>query len=170
MGRGQGRVGGRVLVPDSHQQIVRLTEEPVLTACTRARGGRGAPDGPQQGLSRSGETRGGLVQDIQWDPGHRLAITKETSAVDEEQAGPGEAHSLLGLRVTEEAEFPVTTRFRRKAPEYGALLTVVWSSRRVQHLPPGVQSARGHPGRDPDNRGGASRIILKSAIIPNTAT
>ena len=79
------------------------------------------------------------MQDILWDPtGHRLAVTfKETSAVCLMRSKPGQARlSPIGwVTGAAEAEFPLTAQFQRKAPDYGALLTVVWSSDRVQHLP-----------------------------------
>jgi len=142
VGGGRGRVVAAAWSPDSHQLLFATTEEPVLYCVSFQ--GQGEAAVPLMDLSKvcleSGETGGGLVQDIQWDPtGHRLAITfKETSAVCLMRSRPGQARlTPIGWvsGSAEEAEFPVTTQFQRKAPEYGALLTLVWSSGRVQHLP-----------------------------------
>jgi len=140
VGGGRGRVVAAAWSPDSHQLLFATTEEPVLYCVSFQ--GQGEAAVPLMDLSKvcleSGETGGGLVQDIQWDPtGHRLAITfKETSVVCLMRSKPGQVRlTPIGWVSGRLFEFPVTTQFQRKAPEYGALLTVVWSSGRVQHLP-----------------------------------
>ena len=127
--------------PDSHHLLFATTEEPVLYCVSFLSQGEAAV--PLMDLSKvcleSGETGGGLVQDIQWDPtGHRLAITfKESNSVCLIRSKPGQARlSPIGLiSGSGENEFPVTLQFQSSAPDYGALLTVVWSNDRVQHLP-----------------------------------
>ena len=141
VGGGSGRVAAAAWSPDSDHLLFATTEEPVLYCVSFQ--GQGEAAVPLMDLSKvcleSGETGGGLVQDIQWDPtGHRLAVTfKETNSVCLMRSKPGQARlSPIGwVSGCGEAEFPVTAQFQRKAPEYGALLTVVWSSERVQHLP-----------------------------------
>ena len=141
VGGGSGRVAASAWSPDSDHLLFATSEEPVLYCVSFQ--GQGEAAVPLMDLSKvcleSGETGGGLVQDIQWDPtGHRLAVTfKETNSVCLMRSKPGQARlSPIGwVSGCGEAEFPVTAQFQRKAPEYGALLTVVWSSERVQHLP-----------------------------------
>ena len=141
VGGGRGRVAAAAWAPDSHHLLFATTEEPVLYCVSFLSQGEAAV--PLMDLSKvcleSGETGGGLVQDIQWDPtGHRLAITfKESNSVCLIRSKPGQARlSPIGLiSGSGENEFPVTLQFQSRAPDYGALLTVVWSNDRVQHLP-----------------------------------
>ena len=85
-----------------------------------------------------GEVGGGLVQDIQWDPsGHRVAIIfRDSDLVALLRSKPGTARfSPIGWIRGEAGETPVCCQFQQDSPQYGALLTLVWSSGRLHHLP-----------------------------------
>jgi len=138
--QGGGRVSAAAWAPDSSHLLFSTREEAVLY-CLSTRPGAGAAL-PVMELSKvcleSGEVGGGLVQDIQWDPsGHRVAIVfRETSLVALLRSKPGQARlSPIGWVKGQSGEAPVCCHFQQDAPHYGALLSVAWSSGRLQHIP-----------------------------------
>ena len=141
VGGGRGRVAAAAWSPDSGHLLFATTEEAVLY-CVSFRG-QGEAAVPLMDLSRveleGGGAGGGLVQDIVWDnTGHRVAVTfRHTSAVCLLRTKPGQARlSPIGWVVgSGPEEVPLCAQFQGAGAEWGAVLTVVWSSGRVQHLP-----------------------------------
>lgn len=140
VGQGGGRVSAAAWAPDSSHLLFASREEPVLY-CLRTRGEAGAAI-PVMDLSKvcleDGEVGGGLVQDIQWDPsGHRVAVIfRDSDLVALLRSKPGTARlSPIGWIRGEAGETPVCCQFQQDSPHYGALLSLVWSSGRLQHLP-----------------------------------
>ena len=136
--QGGGRVSAAAWAPDSSQLLFSTREEAVLYCLTTSAG----TALPVMELGKvcldSGEVGGGLVQDIQWDPsGHRVAlIFRETAMVALLRSKPGQARlSPLGWLRGESGETPVCCQFQQDSPDYGALLSVAWSSGRLQHIP-----------------------------------
>ena len=140
VGQGGGRVAAAAWAPDSSHLLFASREEPVLY-CLRTGAEAGAAI-PVMDLSKvcleDGEVGGGLVQDIQWDPsGHRVAVVfRDSDLVALLRSKPGTARlSPIGWIRGEEGESPVCCQFQQDSPQYGALLSLVWSSGRLQHLP-----------------------------------
>ena len=140
VGQGGGRVAAAAWAPDSPHLLFASREEPVLY-CLRTGAEAGAAI-PVMDLSKvcleEGEVGGGLVQDIQWDPsGHRVAVVfRDSDLVALLRSKPGTARlSPIGWIRGEEGESPVCCQFQQDSPQYGALLSLVWSSGRLQHLP-----------------------------------
>ena len=127
--------------PDSSHLLFSTTEEAVLYCVSFL--GEGESAVPLFDLTKhaldSGEVVGGLVQDIQFDPsGHRVAVTfTNTKSVCLLRSRPGQARlSNVGwIKSSDPQEFPICVQFQKDKVEYGAVLTVVWSNKRVQHLP-----------------------------------
>ena len=140
VGGGVGRVAAASWAPDGCHLLFATTEEPVLYCVSFL--GEGESAIPLMDLSKvcldNGDVGGGLVQDIQWDPtGHRVAVSfKDTNSVCLLRSKPGQARlSPVGWVTSSSSHFPVCIQFQQSPVEYGAVLTVAWSSDRVQHLP-----------------------------------
>ena len=78
------------------------------------------------------------MQDIQWDPsGHRVAVSfKNTNSICILRSKPKQARlSPVGwVTCSISGEFPVCMQFQQSPVDFGAVLTIVWSNDRVQHL------------------------------------
>jgi len=117
------------------------TEEPVLYCVSFL--GEGESAIPLMDLSKvcldNGDVAGGLVQNIQWDPsGHRVAVSfKNTNSICLLRSKPKQSRlSPVGwVTGSISGEFPVCMQFQQSPSEFGAVLTIVWSNDRVQHLP-----------------------------------
>ena len=141
VGGATGRVAAASWAPDSSHLLFATTEEPVLYCVSFL--GEGESAVPLMDLSKvcldNGDVGGGLVQDIQWDPtGHRIAVTfKETNSICLLRSKPRHARlSPVGwVTGADQSEYPVCIQFQQSSVEFGAVLTVVWSRDRVQHLP-----------------------------------
>ena len=138
--QGGGRVSAAAWAPDSSHLLFSTKEEAVLYSLS-TRGGTGAAL-PVMEVGKvcleGGEVGGGQVQDIQWDPsGHRLAlIFRDSPLLALLRTKPGQARlGPIGWVRGQAGETPVCCQFQQDSPDYGALLTVAWSSGRLQHLP-----------------------------------
>jgi len=141
VGGGVGRVAAAAWAPDSSHLLFATTEEPVLYCVSFL--GEGESAIPLMDLSKvcldNGDVAGGLVQDIQWDPsGHRVAVSfKNTNSICILRSKPKQARlSPVGwVTCSISGEFPVCMQFQQSPVDFGAVLTIVWSNDRVQHLP-----------------------------------
>jgi len=141
VGGQDGRVSAAAWSPDSQQLLFATADESVLYSVSFSANGEAAV--PVLDLSKvclsSGEIGGGLVQDIQWDKsGHRVAVTfRDTDLVCILRAGTGTGRvSPVGWQAGRDGEHPSCIQFQQWGMErVGALLSVVWSSARVQHIP-----------------------------------
>jgi len=158
VGGARGRVCSAAWSPRGDHVVFATTDESVLYAmCFSAGAGDAAiPVMDLASITTYDEqqeiTAGGLVQDLAWDPsGERLAISfRSTPLVALLAARPATSLSLspVGWVRGEEGERPSCLAFQPSEAVGGALLTVGWSSGRVQHIPmvfiPGViNTARG---------------------------
>eukprot|EP00095_Tigriopus_kingsejongensis_P003750 maker-scaffold911_size81771-snap-gene-0.22 protein:Tk03750 transcript:maker-scaffold911_size81771-snap-gene-0.22-mRNA-1 annotation:"Aladin" len=84
------------------------------------------------------KTVGGLVQSMKWDPmGERLALSFQKSdviALFATTLSPVLSLSPIGLIQGLDGETPMVVEFAQQCNE-GSLLTVAWSSGRLQHIP-----------------------------------
>merc|ERR1712226_1371016 len=91
-------------------------------------------------LLPSGQSAGGLVQDLHWDPtGRRLAVSfTDTDYLLLLRSRPGPLPgrlSLVGWVVGRSGERPTAFQFQASPVSVGALLSIGWSSGRLQHIP-----------------------------------
>jgi len=150
VGGGLGRVAAAAWAPDGLQLVFATTDEPVLYSVSFREGSEGAVPvmdlgmvslgHPEAGEGDGEEALGGLVQDIQWEPtGARLAVTfRDTPRLLLLRARPGALPGRLapvGWVTGRRGERPAIAQFQRAPSALGALLTVAWSSGRLQHLP-----------------------------------
>merc|ERR550519_805617 len=164
VGGAKGRVCAAAWSPTSDHLVFATTDEAVLYAMSLV-AGLGDAAVPVLDLGKvalemlDGEDilGGGLVQDITWDPtGQRLAISfRSTPLIALLSVRTGTCLSLapLGWVRGREGEAPSCLQFQAGGCAVGgAMLTVGWSSGRVQHVPlvfqPGVMTgARGEEAR-----------------------
>jgi len=141
---GSGRVAAAAWAPDSLQLVFATTEEPVLYCLSFQAGAEAAVpvmDLSMINLPSSGEAAGGLVQDLQWDPsGRRLAVTfRETSPLLLLRCRPGPLPGRLSpvgwVLGQQPAERPNCIQFQQAGAAMGAMLSIGWSSGRLQQLP-----------------------------------
>ena len=82
---------------------------------------------------------GGLVQNIVWEPaGHRLAVSFRTTslvAVFATRSGRNLSLTPCGWIRGEKGECPTWLEFQTNFNEGGGMLTVAWSSGRIQQFP-----------------------------------
>jgi len=142
-GSAEARVAAAAWSPDSTQVIFATTEEPVLYSLAFTQGGEAAV--PLLDVSKvclpDDRLCGGIVQALAWDPtGHRLAVAfRDTSLVCLLGSGrattPAPLTPLGWVGGESEEERPSCLQFQTSTFHPGALLTIAWSSGRVQHLP-----------------------------------
>lgn len=144
VGGPKGRVNAAAWSADCRHLVFATTDEPVLYCLSFASGSEAAVpimDLALVSLSGDSETLGGgLVQDIQWDPtGVRLAISFRSSnlvAVLSTETSTTVAISPVGWIRGQEGEEPACLQFQAGGGvEFGCVLTVCWSSGRLQHVP-----------------------------------
>merc|ERR1712130_345518 len=141
---GSGRVAAAAWAPDSLQLVFATTDEPVLYCLSFQAGAEAAVpvmDLSMVTLPSSGEAAGGLVQDLQWEPtGRRLAVSfRETAPLLLLRCRPGPLPGRLspvgwifGQQATER---PNCIQFQQAGAVMGAVLSIGWSSGRLQQLP-----------------------------------
>jgi aladin len=151
VGGKNGRVASAAWAPDGLQLLFATTDEPVLYSVSFQSGAEAAI--PVMDLAAvslaNGDTAGGLVQDIQWDPtGQRVAISfRDTDFLLLLRARPGSLPGRLspvGWVTGRSGERPTALQFQASPVSVGALLSVAWSSGRLQHVP----FVFGAPGSD----------------------
>jgi len=141
---GAGRVAAAAWAPDSLQLVFATTDEPVLYCLSFQAGAEAAVpvmDLSMVTLSSSGEAAGGLVQDLQWEPtGRRLAVSfRETAPLLLLRCRPGPLPGRLSpvgwIIGQQSTERPNCIQFQQAGAAMGAILSIGWSSGRLQQLP-----------------------------------
>jgi len=142
VGGSEGRVSCAAWAPDGLQLLFATTDEAVLYSVSFQAGAEAAiPVIDLTAVSlANGETAGGLVQDLQWDPtGQRVAVSfSHTSLLLILRSRPGPLPGRLspvGWLVGRPGERPASLQFQTSPVPVGAILSVAWSSGRLQHLP-----------------------------------
>jgi aladin len=166
-----GRVACAAWAPDGQQLLFATTDEPVLYSVSFQAGAEGAVpvmDLAAVTLGGSGEVAGGLVQDLHWDPsGHRVAVSFRESALLLLLRArpcarlPGRL-APVGWVAGQPGERPACLAFQRSPVAAGALLTVAWSSGRLQHLPLVFGPPGGRGGEEAWSQGAAGESGLFS--------
>mgnify|MGYP001240203538 CR=1 FL=1 len=129
--------------PDSNHLVFATSDEPLLYAVSfLADTDNALPILDLSEVLVDSETEligGGLVQDIAWEPtGQRLAVSfRSTSLIAIFSARCGRSLSLTpcGWIRGRPGEFPSCFQFQPSEQEGGGVLTVAWSSGRIQHFP-----------------------------------
>jgi len=139
----QARVACASWSPDSNHLVFATSDEPLLYAVSfLADTDNALPILDLSEVLVDSETEligGGLVQDIAWEPtGQRLAVSfRSTSLIAIFSARCGRSLSLTpcGWIRGRPGEFPSCFQFQPSEQEGGGVLTVAWSSGRIQHFP-----------------------------------
>lgn len=151
VGDKDGRVSSAVWSPDGLQLLFATSTEPVLYSMSFQLGAEAAI--PVMDLTTvtlaNGDVAGGLVNDMQWEPtGQRLAVSfKDTDYILILRSRPGSLPGRLspvGWVKGRSGEHPSSFQFQASPVSVGAILTVAWSSGRLQHIP----LVFGAPGSD----------------------
>lgn len=157
VGGAKGRVSAAAWSPSGDHVVFSVTDETVLYAMSFTAGAGDAAipvvdlsqlavhDGQEEIIA------GGLVQSLAWDAtGQRIAVSfSSTPLVALLAARPGTSLSIspVGWVRGGVAEWPACLQFQPSETVGGAVLTVGWSSGRIQHLPlvfiPGSLEAAG---------------------------
>lgn len=139
----QARVACAAWSPDSNHLVFASSDEPLLYAVSfQAETDNALPILDLSEVLVDSETEligGGLVQNIAWEPaGLRLAVSfRSTSliAIFSTRSGRNLSLTPCGWIRGEKGEFPSCFEFQSDFIDGGGVLTVAWSSGRIQHFP-----------------------------------